>query len=327
MGYTDSLLAEGEVVAMRGRQHWLALLLDSRAAIGVWVLAAVLFAANIIFRITGDASRLIGYVVLALLVIGLVIFAYRWLRWVNQAYLVTNRRILKVEGILNKRSMDSSLEKINDLVLDQNLLGRMLDYGDLDIVTASDVAIDRFRMLNHAKTFKKEMLDQKLQLEQGDFYRPSPPIMASTPAVASQFAPPPDPAKRAQPSPVSTPPTTFEPAPTPETSFAPGSASAPESAPASGSPPEPETATAPASSTASEWTPPATAPSPAPASETAADEAAAHGGPGGTVGTEDPDDETRDVTRTLARLADLRDRGAITAEDYDAKKTELLGRL
>ena len=34
-----------------------------------------------------------------------------------------------------------------------------------------------------------------------------------------------------------------------------------------------------------------------------------------------------EVTDTLSRLADLRDRGAISADDYEAKKAELLGRL
>jgi hypothetical protein len=33
------------------------------------------------------------------------------------------------------------------------------------------------------------------------------------------------------------------------------------------------------------------------------------------------------VTQTLARLADLRDSGAITVDEYEAKKQELLGRL
>ena len=37
----------------------------------------------------------------------------------------------------------------------------------------------------------------------------------------------------------------------------------------------------------------------------------------------DPDE----VTRTLASLADLRDRGAITPEEYEAKKADLLSRL
>jgi hypothetical protein len=40
-----------------------------------------------------------------------------------------------------------------------------------------------------------------------------------------------------------------------------------------------------------------------------------------------PVDASLEVTQTLARLADLRDRGAITPEEYEAKKAELLGRL
>jgi hypothetical protein len=34
-----------------------------------------------------------------------------------------------------------------------------------------------------------------------------------------------------------------------------------------------------------------------------------------------------ELTRTLANLADLRDRGAINAEEYEKKKADLLGRL
>jgi hypothetical protein len=34
-----------------------------------------------------------------------------------------------------------------------------------------------------------------------------------------------------------------------------------------------------------------------------------------------------EVTRTLASLADLRDRGAISLEEYEAKKADLLGRI
>jgi hypothetical protein len=42
---------------------------------------------------------------------------------------------------------------------------------------------------------------------------------------------------------------------------------------------------------------------------------------------EEPADRSLEITQTLSRLADLRDRGAITAEEYEAKKTELLSRL
>jgi hypothetical protein len=41
----------------------------------------------------------------------------------------------------------------------------------------------------------------------------------------------------------------------------------------------------------------------------------------------DPIDTPEEVTAALARLADLRDRGAITSGEYEVKKRELLGRL
>jgi hypothetical protein len=38
-------------------------------------------------------------------------------------------------------------------------------------------------------------------------------------------------------------------------------------------------------------------------------------------------EDADDVTKTLASLAELRDRGAITPAEYEAKKAELLARL
>src|SRR5439155_709930 len=83
-----------------------------------------------------------------------------------------------VDGIINKHSADSSLEKINDAVLDQNFVGRLLGYGDLDILTAAEQEVDHYRMLNQAPTFKKEMLNQKHALETDLARMPSPPLRA-----------------------------------------------------------------------------------------------------------------------------------------------------
>ena len=89
-------------------------------------------------------------------------------------------------GILNKHSADSSLEKINDAVLDQPVLGRMLNYGDLEILTAAEEAVDRYHMLNNPKEFKKIMLTQKHNLETEFMYPaampPTPPLRADNPA-------------------------------------------------------------------------------------------------------------------------------------------------
>ena len=233
--YADRLLADGERVALRARQHVLATFLEGRIAWALLVLSIVVLVLDL--QLSPNIIRdLFGWVGLALLLIGLAWIGQIYLAWYSQDYLVTNRRVIKVEGILSKRSADSSLEKINDAVLQQSVLGRMLGYGDLDIMTAAEESVDRYRMLSQAQTFKRTMLDEKHKLEQEAFQIPAPPLRAAPP------------------------------------------------------PPEPAPAQPPAA--------------PAPRQ----------------MGSEE-------ITSALGDLADLRDRGAISPEEYEAKKQDLLGRL
>ena len=162
-----------------------------------------------------------------------MLFLLQAWRWSAQDYVITNRRVLKVDGVLNKHAADSSLEKVNDAILDQNLLGRILGYGDLNILTAAeDSKIDDYHMLARPTEFKRQMLNQKNLLDDEAAHRlPSPPIGAATPAAPAPAAAPPAPADPAA------------------------------------------------------------------------------------------------VTRTLAELKTLVDQGALTQEEYDAKKADLLGRL
>lgn len=234
--YADRLLADGEHVALRGRQHLLATLIEGRVPWALFVLSLVLVFLD--FQLEPSFGRdLFGILGLVLLLVSLAWLAFVYLGWYSEDYLVTNRRVIKVEGIVGKRAADSSLEKINDAVLTQSLFGRMFGYGDLDIMTAAEESVDRYRMLAQAQTFKRAMLDEKHKLEQEAFQIPAPPLRAAPP------------------------------------------------------PPEPVPAPAPAAA-------------PAPR-QMSSDE----------------------ITGALGQLADLRDRGAISPEDYEAKKQELLGRL
>jgi hypothetical protein len=69
---------------------------------------------------------------------------------------------------------------------------------------------------------------------------------------------------------------------------------------------------------------PAAAPPPGPADAAAGDDTTATPVPGSPPPSAMEPDE---LTRTLASLADLRDRGAISAEEYERKKADILGRL
>jgi len=286
--YADSLLTEGETVVYRSRQHWLALLIRARNGVAVFIVGLLLLLAIAVLNITDTNIRnLISIVALALLVVGLAAFIYRWWQWSNQDYVITNRRLLKVTGILSKHSADSSLEKINDAILDQPVLGRMLNYGDLTILTAAEESVDRYHMLNNPKEFKKTMLSQKHDLETGFMYPaampPTPPMRADAPIQAAPAMQPVAPPPVAQLAPQA------PPAPYAPTTMAGAAGSMPLPSDPAGA--------------ASEG-----------ASHIAAEQMAGQ-------------DKSLEVTQTLSRLADLRDSGAITSDEYEQKKQELLGRL
>lgn len=254
MSYTDRLMSTGERIIYRDRQHWFVVLASGRWAVAAIVLALVIFVIRVIAAPTGGLADLLGIVAAISFVAGLLMLSWEVLRYVNQEYVITNRRVIQVGGVINKHSADSSLEKINDADFAQSLLGRMFNFGDLDVLTAAEAGIDRFRMIHAPIVFKRAMLDAKHEYEQdmshGTGYS-SPPLRATAPERPVPAAEP-EPAAFSQPS-----------------------------AP----PPPPPAAPAAARMSAEE------------------------------------------VTRTLASLADLRDRGALSPEEFDQKKAELLGRL
>jgi hypothetical protein len=256
VGYLENVLASGETVLRREHQHPFVLVANAVYAFLAWVLAVVLlWVSAVLFNGNGTIAPIIGWVVVILIVGGLIWFGWQALRWRNEEFIVTNRRVLEMGGVLNKQTVDSSLEKINDAILTESIFGRMFGFGDLEVLTASESGISRLHMLRDAGDFKRTMLDAKHELElELSGARPMPaPAMRAAPPSPAEAAPEPAAAAPAAPAP------------------APEAAAAAPAAPAAMS--------------------------------------------------------SDDVTRTLANLADLRDRGAISAEEYEAKKSDLLRRL
>lgn len=160
MSYLDELLGQGEAILFTSRQHWFSLaarILAEIILLGV-LLAAAAFARNANLADQGDLIALIALVV-ALFVLLSALGDY--LRWRNEQYVVTDRRVLQLKGVINKRVLDSSLEKINDVELQQSLFGRMFDYGTIEILTASEEAINRMDAIAQPLEFKRAMQDAR----------------------------------------------------------------------------------------------------------------------------------------------------------------------
>jgi hypothetical protein len=262
MSYADGLMSTGETIRLRERQHWFILIWAARYAILAIIggLVLVFLASSLDPNgVSGSIRSIAGFIFAILLIVGIANFVWVALTFRSNEYVLTNRRVMQVGGVVNKHSTDSSLEKINDAALSQSLFGRIFGFGDLDVLTASEAGIERFRMIKDPVTFKTTMLDVKheyeLEMNRG-------PVPSSPPLRAA-----PEPR---EPEMVGD-----------ETSSV--AVAPPPAAPATAAPTPSEPARAPMS----------------------ADE----------------------VTKTLASLAQLRDSGAISPDDYEQKKADLLGRI
>lgn len=236
MGYADGQLSTGERIMHREKQHWFVFVWGARYTILAVILGAI--AAVLQLNLSSPWKEFLGWAAALLFIGGLVVLGWTILRYINQEYVLTNRRVMEIEGVLNKKVTDSSLEKVNDIVLTQSFFGRLFGFGDLEVLTASESGISKFQMLIQPVKFKRAMLDAKHEYEQdlvGSAYPDSPPLRnesLSDETVTTTLPPPPT-----------------------------------------------------------------------------------------TQLTQD------EVTRTLNSLADLRDRGAISTEEFERKKADLLARL
>ncbi|HEU5211508.1 MAG TPA: PH domain-containing protein, partial [Gaiellaceae bacterium] len=97
--------------------------------------------------------------------IGLLGVGWYYLEWRRERYLVTTRRVIEAGGIISTFSRDTSLQMITDMLVSHPWLGRILGYGQIDLLTASEAGTNRIRFLPRADEFKRSLLDARHEYE------------------------------------------------------------------------------------------------------------------------------------------------------------------
>ena len=159
--YLKSLLGENEQILFVTHHHWLVLageiLAETLLTVAVVVLVSLIW-----YLWLPNPLVWLGYL---LLIIPLISLWRDVLIWKNREYVVTNRRVIQLAGVFNKSITDSSLDKVNDVKMSQSFLGRMLDYGNIEILTASELGVNKFTYIGRPIQYKTAMLNAKEKLE------------------------------------------------------------------------------------------------------------------------------------------------------------------
>jgi uncharacterized membrane protein YdbT with pleckstrin-like domain len=127
--YIDEILQPGEKVLYSTNLHWI----FYWRAIAAWILALVLL-------LLSGASNTQGVILLCLLASAAVaLVALYWMvtawfrRWTTETD-VTNLRVVHKTGFIKRRTFEMSLDKVESVDVNQSILGRIFNYGDVTIL-------------------------------------------------------------------------------------------------------------------------------------------------------------------------------------------------
>jgi hypothetical protein len=227
-------LLPNEEMRFESHKHWIAPVRASLWA-ALMIIGAILLgwvSPNQEEGLFGAVGRILDLARTGLFVFGIGWVVYNVVVWRTAQFAVTNLRVLRYEGLVQRRNSETLLTKVSDTQLNVPFVGKALGYGDIRIMTGSgEAGADVFRTITDPGKFRNAAMTEM------------------TRGLA-----------------------------------------------------------APAGVTGG----------PGPGGTAAAQPAA--GAPGAPTGM-------ADLSDTLTQLAGLRDKGLITAEEYEAKKTDILARL
>ena len=127
--YIDEILQPGEKVLYSTNAHWMFYL----PAMGAWVAALILVALS---GLTAAVPILTLACLGAAAVIGLIAlyltFKAWFHRWTTETD-VTNMRVVHKTGFIQRRTFEMALDKIESVDVDQSILGRFLNYGNVTV--------------------------------------------------------------------------------------------------------------------------------------------------------------------------------------------------
>jgi hypothetical protein len=179
--YIQNMLGDNERIVLVTRQHAFVLF---RA-----ILLEIVVTLGVVIGIAWSYNRYPNtYTLVASLLVFIPVLSMvrDIIDWKDREYIVTNRRVIQIFGIFNKNVIDSSLEKVNDVKMTQSFFGRLFDYGDIEIMTASEQGINLFKRIGDPVKFKTSMLNAKEKVN-FDETGSQVPLKGNVPALIAEL--------------------------------------------------------------------------------------------------------------------------------------------
>ena len=169
MRYIASNLLQQEKLVYGIRPHWI--IFSSTAWALVAAIYLLLFAPfHFTFYVYGNISFQTA-VGLGFLMVAIYLFLSAYIYYVFSEYGVTNKRVLIKTGWIQRASLELMLDKVEGVLVDQGIVGRIFNYGSITIIGTGGTK-DSFPYIPDPLQFRRVVQEQISLIEDKYLRRP-----------------------------------------------------------------------------------------------------------------------------------------------------------
>ena len=139
MSYTTRNLLSNEILKYKASLHW------------------IIYVPTILWLVLGFVFEAAG-ITWVFVAIALFSFGKALLRKLGSEFVLTNKRVVLRQGIVSRKTVEIILAKCEGVSVDQDILGRILNYGTLVVTTGG--ATSRFNYVKGPVTFRNRVNEE-----------------------------------------------------------------------------------------------------------------------------------------------------------------------
>lgn len=152
MGYIQSHLMTGEKVVYEAKQH------------------SIIYTGPFFVALLAIGALFLPFepLVIACICAVILIIALSWAFSIygGRQYVVTTHRLIFKRGIINRNSFELLLNKCEGVQVDQSILGRILNYGTVNVTTGE--ATNQYKYISRPLTFSTKIHEQIYNLKKAE---------------------------------------------------------------------------------------------------------------------------------------------------------------
>jgi uncharacterized membrane protein YdbT with pleckstrin-like domain len=140
MSYVDKSLIPGENVVYRTRLHW------------------IVFTWPVLFTAVAIAFLIYGYIHVGevIFAIAAILWLARYFVYIASEFAVTNKRVIIKVGVMQRRTLELQLSKVEAIAVTQGILGQLFGCGSI-LVTGTGGTKESFANIGSPLEFRRAL--------------------------------------------------------------------------------------------------------------------------------------------------------------------------